>query len=94
MVFDATKVSRDLLCFQTRFLAVVKTLDLGILDTRNGVVQDSVKSELKDVYRKIERISNWEEWFEWNGIKPQTETEREIALVKAVKNSRLSGYHK
>jgi len=92
-VFNVTQISRNLVCFQTRFLESLDRVNLGEFDERFGVVQDDLKNELKGIYNDIVKIKDWNGYFEWNRMPKLSVTDREEQLVQAVKLSEQKGYH-
>lgn len=91
--FEATETSRNLICFQTRFLSKIPSLDIQKFDDNFGSVSEDVKNELKNMYNEIVKIKNWNEYFKWNGMDEQSEDERLSQLIAAVKISETNGYH-
>jgi hypothetical protein len=92
-VFDATQTSRNLVCFQTKFLSIAEQYNIAHLDSQNGLTDDNTKKLLKDVHTKISEIKNWNGYFTWNNMKEISEGDRCSQLINAVKSSQERGYH-
>jgi hypothetical protein len=93
-VFEATQISRNLVCFQTRFLNSLDTINTDEFDAMYGVVQDDLKNGLKGIYNDIAVIKNWSEYFVWNGLGEISYEDRQTQLIRAIKLSLEKGYHK
>jgi ubiquitin-protein ligase len=91
-VFDATTVSRQLVCFQIRFIQDAKNIDIKTLDENYGCVPNEVKQSLKEIYKSIIAISNWDGHFKWCGINPVSDNIRCDQLISALKLSNQLKY--
>lgn len=93
-VFEATPISRHLVCFQVRFIQDAKTTDLKLLDENYGMTPTETKTRLKKIYQEIVGIKNWGEHFRWCGVEPVSNDIRCDQLIEAVKISNKKGYTK
>jgi len=91
-VFDATSVSRHLVCFQIRFIQDAKKIDINTLDEKYGCVPNEVKQSLKEIYKAIIGISNWNEHFKWCGMDSLTNDSRCDQLIRALQLSNQLRY--
>jgi ubiquitin-protein ligase len=91
-VFTATNVSRQLVCFQIRFIQDAQKIDIKSLDEKYGCVPNEVKQSLKEIYKTIIGISNWNEHFEWCGMRAVSEDERCDQLIRALQLSNQLKY--
>eukprot|EP00698_Gefionella_okellyi_P004284 TRINITY_DN13973_c0_g1_i1.p1 TRINITY_DN13973_c0_g1~~TRINITY_DN13973_c0_g1_i1.p1 ORF type:complete len:588 (-),score=116.47 TRINITY_DN13973_c0_g1_i1:46-1809(-) len=98
-VFDATAVSRSLLCFQTVFLKQVARPEgrscaevCATYDARLGVPTEVLRSQLQQACRQIQsEIGSWEQFFAWIGVQPRSDML--VWLRQSVSNSERKGYH-
>jgi len=90
-VFQATQTSRNLVCFQVKFLQMAKSISIEDLDKNYGVPNPDIRDFLKQAYKKIVAISNWEGYFEWINVVPAKDREEE--LVDALLLSKQNKYH-
>lgn len=90
-VFQATQTSRNLVCFQVKFLQMAKSISIVDLDKNYGVPTPEIKDFLKKAYKTIVAISNWEGYFDW--LKYQPTKDREEELVEALHISKQNKYH-
>jgi ubiquitin-protein ligase len=96
-VFDATATSRCLVCYQARFVALS-----GLLLGADGPagedmfqpVPDSIRDSVKEMYRAVTGMPGWGAYFEWLGMAPRGEAQRDKELVAALEASRRAGYHR
>lgn len=93
-VFKFSKISRNLVCFQKKFLEYGKTVDVDELDSVYGITPENIKQDLKTTYASISAIKSWNEYFTWNNMSyPGTEVRRD-QLINAVVASEKNKYHK
>lgn len=92
-VFTAAATSRNLVCFQTKFLSIASQYDLKQFDERCGLTDDQTKQTLKNIYIQINDLKTWNDYFQWNGMKQLSEEERCDQLLKSLKLSQEKGYH-
>ena len=100
-VFDATRVSRGLLCFSIFFLQnVARPAGRSLaqvardLDRRMGQPAPECLARLQDAARRIDKIASWEQYYAWIGCPaPSSESELAATLRVAVTSSLARGYH-
>uniref|UniRef100_A0A6C0ACK1 UBC core domain-containing protein n=1 Tax=viral metagenome TaxID=1070528 RepID=A0A6C0ACK1_9ZZZZ len=92
--FIASKVSRNLVCFQKKFIELTNKIDLDELDKNCGIVDEETKQTIKKIHKEVNKITEWSEYFIWNNIPSVNKNVRESQLLDAMKNSEKNGYHK
>lgn len=92
-VFNATRISRNLICFQTKFIELSKSIDIDILDKNYGVVNDDIKQTIKSIHKTVNSMVSWKEYFEWNKLTYISEEIRNKQLEDALQKSSLNKYH-
>jgi len=90
-VFQATQTSRNLVCFQVKFLQMAKSISIEDLDKNYGIPEPEARDVLKQAYKKIVAIDNWEGYFQWINVAPTKDREEE--LVDALLLSKQNKYH-
>jgi len=93
-VFDATVISRNLICFQRRFMEYAESVNMGDLSNNYGIVDDRVKADLKSIYSTIIKISTWREYYDFLGLSYESDAKRLEQLKNAVISANNSGYLK
>lgn len=93
-VFNCTETSRNLVCFQTKFMNFAKSLSINQLDENFGITPNEIKKELKEAYNTITKMKSWNDYFVWNGVEYKGDDARTKELCDAVVKSRQYGYHK
>lgn len=93
-VFDATKVSRNLVMFQIKFTNVTKFLDMSEINSSFGLAPENVKAELKNLHSQLVAVKTWNEFYDFVQMRNVTESQRENELVEAVKRSLAQGYQR
>ena len=91
-VFDATAVSRHIVCFQVRFMEQVQEMSLEQLDHRYGLPSREVQLQLKEMYREIAAIDNWAAHQKWCHYPVKTDPQRRTQLENSVKLSNAQRY--
>lgn len=91
-VFKATETSRNLVCYQKQFSHFAKTLSMDDLEKNRGFVPDKMKNKIKNFYKNITSIINWNEYFQWLDMSLLKDRNKE--LLDALKISKENGYHK
>jgi len=90
-VFQATQTSRNLVCFQVKFIQMAQSISIEELDKNYGVPSTEVRDFLKQAYKSIVAIGNWDGYFQWINVVPTKGREEE--LVDALKLSKFNKYH-
>jgi ubiquitin-protein ligase len=91
-VFKATETSRNLICYQKQFSNYAKTLSMTDLEQNRGFVPNAMKESIKNFYKNITAIQNWDQHFEWLEMpKPK---DRNSELLTALQISEDNEYHK
>lgn len=100
-VFDATEISRHLVCYQARFAAIAESKSMQVPLTTptamlprhagGAMVPEEVKATLKTLYHEITAITNWDGHFKFLGLKPPG-AKRDAELVDALENALACGY--
>jgi ubiquitin-protein ligase len=93
-VFAASEVSRSLIMYQVKFSQVAKTLSAEIMDSNCGLAPANLRTEMKETYKGISSVTDWDGYFKFLQVPPVTDTARCDQLVNAVKLSEKNGYHK
>jgi len=89
-VFQATETSRNLVCFQVKFLQMTKEIPIEKLDANYGIPTEAVRTVLKNAYASIMAMKDWDDYFRW--LKIPLSTNREAELVAALDLSRKNKY--
>jgi len=90
-VFQATQTSRNLVCFQVKFIQMAQSISIEELDKNYGVPSTEIRDILKQAYKSIVAIENWDGYFQW--INVVSTKGREEQLVDALKLSKSNKYH-
>lgn len=93
-VFNATRTSQNFVMFQAKFSEVAKSLTSDVMDSNHGMAPNNLLVELKDTYRVVTSIKNWNEYFHFLKLPNPTVGQRNQQLIDAVNVSRKQGYTK
>jgi hypothetical protein len=91
-VFDATPISRHLVCFQVKFLQDAVSLNLDEYDKSYGQTPPEMKAMLKKSYKDIVSIVDWYGHYTWCGVPYISDEIRCDELIEAVELSNEKGY--
>lgn len=92
--FKATEVSRRIVCFQTRFMAVAKEVALAELDDNLSLAPSEKLTELKEVFVRVTSMENWNDYLIWNQQPKLSDDDRCKQLIAALNLSKERGYHR
>jgi hypothetical protein len=93
-VYQASVISRSLVCFQRMFVDLAKQMDVADLDARNGQTPDATKAQLKDLYKVIEGHKGWDDYFQCLGMPTISRDARAKQLHAALAAAVKAGYIK
>lgn len=92
-VFNATKVSRNLVMFQIKFANVTNFLDFAEFNSNYGLAPENLTAELKNLYGQVVAVKNWNEFYDFVQMPKVSDEKREEELEEAVRKSAAQGYH-
>jgi len=90
-VFEATQTSRNLVCFQVKFLQMTKQITIEELDANYGIPTNAIRDFLKNSYKTIVAMTSWNNYYDWLKVNPPADREKD--LIAALELSRANKYH-
>lgn len=91
-VFSATETSRKLIMYQVEFSKVAKNLTFDVINGNYGLAPPELRDRLKNMYKEIDEVSDWNGYFKWLGLPELSVSDRCVQLCNAVNVSNLQGY--
>lgn len=93
-VFEVTAMSRQIVCYQVKFLLIALGLNFEELDAHHRCcITAAQRQEIKDMYKAVTRMTTWDEYFTWLTMSTRTAAERDEELLQALRASEAAGYH-